>query len=145
MSVILALDVGDKRVGTALTDPNGRAARVHQTFNRARGQAEREILKLLAAEKVSKLVVGLPLSGSSQKTAQALKVENFCKRLTRRSKIEVIYVDEYLSSFEAEARLGRRPHKKLIDSQSALIILERYLAGEGMIVRENYSEGDKLK
>src|SRR5690606_38737197 len=59
--VVLALDVGEKRVGTALYDPKGKIARPHETFLRAKGAAERAILALITELGVETVVVGNPL------------------------------------------------------------------------------------
>lgn len=131
---LVALDVGDKRVGVAVADAESTMAFPHAVYPRAAGRAEREILSLLEKLTCSLLIVGLPLSEGGKKNEQCHKVERFCERLKKRSKVDVYYVDEYASSAEAESMLRARGRKLvgaggkgLIDAASAAIILQRYL------------------
>ena len=137
MARILALDIGDRRVGTALADSNGRHLHPHLTFDRLHGLAEKEIIKLVTEMEIRLIVVGLPLSENGQKNEQCSKVENFCRRLKRRIDAEIVYVDEYLSSVEAiellrlnpkRERIARR--KGTIDAVSASIILRSYFTAK---------------
>lgn len=135
--MLLALDVGDKRVGIAMAAEGSFMATPHSTLLRAGGKAERAILDLIAQHKVQHLVVGLPLSDSGEKNEQCLKVESFCRRLQKRVEIQIHFVDEYSSSYEAEEQLrrsgksGKRLKKEgLLDAASAAIILQTYLDAE---------------
>ena len=137
MSLLLALDVGDKRVGVAMAAAGSTIATPHATLLRAAGRAEREILALISRHKVERLIVGLPLSDSGEKNEQCLKVESFCRRLQKRIDIEIVFVDEYASSHEAEELLRRAGNsgkqlKKsgLLDAASAAIILQAYIDAE---------------
>ena len=134
--VVIGLDVGDVRVGVAASDPSGLIASPVGAFERAKGEAEKEILKLIHLKQIKTLVVGLPLNEQGEKTAQSIKTENFCRRLARRAAVEMIFVDEYLSSEEARDRLSvkrrRGPKQKgVIDAHSATIILQRFLNHRG--------------
>lgn len=136
--MLLGLDVGDKRVGTAIIDKSTGRARAFKTFDRANYAAEKAIIELIAEHQVKTLIVGLPLGAQLQETPQALKVKNFCRRLLKRVVIDIIYVDEYLTSEEAADKLGIRGKKMAmtarrrgdIDSMSAAIILEKYLKAQ---------------
>jgi putative holliday junction resolvase len=130
MTRLLALDVGDSRVGLAFSDESRTIATPHGVL--ARGKAEEEILKLVEKEGLKEIVVGLPLSETGGETDQSAKIRSFCRRLERRCKIEIIFVDEYLSTVEAWAeisRKGKRNSKKQakIDAVSAALILQTYL------------------
>lgn len=131
MASIIGLDIGDKRVGVAIAQEGAIVARPYVTYNRAQGEAEREILKLLHLESVSLIIAGLPLNQSDEMTLQGERTVNFCERLKKRSKVGIIYEDEYLSSREAQEVLGAsgrgRRRKAEIDQISAAIILQRYL------------------
>lgn len=136
--MILALDIGDKRVGTALSDEHEKFAYPHQTFNRAKGQAEEQILALLKEKNIGTLVVGIPLGEHSEKNEQCLKVESFSRRIIRRYPVTLEFVDEYGSSLEAAERLGYSGRKQratrqkgIIDSVSASIILQSFLDKKG--------------
>jgi len=144
MALVLGLDVGDRRIGTALADDAIRIATPHATFNRAQGRAEEAILQLVTERGLVRIVAGLPLNEDGTRSEQCLKVENFCRRLQRRLNIEVIFVDEYLSSFESEEllrtasprrRSGRNRAERergAVDAVSAQVILERYFSQMGV-------------
>lgn len=132
---ILALDVGDKRVGTAIVDSSTKRAIPFRTFTRAKYTAEQAIIETISQKEINLLVVGLPLDAQLRPTTQAEKIQNFCRRLLKRIDIKLIYVDEILSSEEAKERLKLSSKKKAmtarksgaIDSMSAAVILQRYL------------------
>ena len=132
VKAVLALDVGDKRVGTALLLPNTTFVIPHRCFQRANGQAEREILNIIAERSVKTVVVGMPYGRDGSKNEQCLRTERFCERLSRRASIEIAYVDEHLTSEEARSRLqeaGAGPvGREAIDCQAACLILEGYLS-----------------
>ncbi len=131
---ILGLDVGDKRVGVAVTDQGLLLAHPVATYERAAGKAEREIIAIIEARKVSTVVAGLPLSDDGEKNQQCEKVESFCRRLQKRVDVKLEFVDEYASSYEAEARLrsaGSRgkdmKRSGKLDAAAAVLILQSYL------------------
>lgn len=135
MPRILGLDVGDKRVGIALSDPSGSFATPHTTLQRAGGAAEEGILSLVKEHGVEILVVGLPLGAGGERNPQCEKVERFCRRLTKRAAIKIVFVDEHLSSEEARDRLrasGRSSFdKEEIDAAAAALILQAHLDAKG--------------
>ena len=101
----LGLDVGDKRVGVALSDPLLMLASPVGVFERGKHKAETRILQLLSQYQVTKVVIGLPLSEDGEEHAQCAKVRAFCRRLARRSNVEMTYVDEYATTLTAKERL----------------------------------------
>lgn len=134
MSRLIALDVGDVRVGVALSDERHLTATPYNVYKRGNSEAEKAILKLISEEAVDTVIVGLPLSVKGEETAQSRKVRKFCERLKKRADIKVVFEDEYLSSEEAKQRLSSkerkalREHKKgMLDSIAASIILQQYL------------------
>jgi putative Holliday junction resolvase len=136
----LGLDVGDVRVGVAALEHLAALPHPIATFQRANGEAEAEVLKLIAARKVERLVVGLPLGEQDERTPQCESVEKFCRRILRRAPtVQVAYVDEYASTITAEerfkeARAGRSSRRAKrserrghIDALAAVTILETYV------------------
>ncbi len=141
MAMHLSLDIGQARVGVALSDRDGRLARAYETFPRAQGRAESLILELLEEQKVGKIVIGLPLGEGGQYTEQCEDVARFARRLSRRTDLPLIFVDEYLSSERAKKRLDIQGSptqeirkKGVIDAQAASIILQEFLDGIAKVV-----------
>ncbi len=134
---VLALDVGDVRVGLALSDLSGMLASPYKTVLRAKGTAQKEILKLVKEHGIRVIVVGLPLDESNQRTKQCLSIENFCRRLERRIPAKFVFVDEYSSTLEAseikrarhESR-NKKSSKSDLDALSAAVLLQSYLDGK---------------
>lgn len=131
---ILSLDVGEKRVGVALCPSGTLAIEPLRALKRGGGEAERVVLELIVTHAVDLVVAGLPLDARDQLTEQCENVQRFCRRVQKRSGVEVEYQDEYLSSEEAKEYLGlsgREAREKRssgeIDSISAMIILRRFL------------------
>lgn len=140
MIEILALDIGTKRVGTAVYDDTTRVARPYKMFARARGVAESGVLELIASETPSIIVAGMPFNEDGSRSLQCDDVESFCRRLERRSSITVEYVDEYGSSAEARELLlhntgkikaAKQRASGEVDCLAAKIILDLYLAMTG--------------
>ena len=134
MERILALDLGDERIGVALSDSLGLSARGLCTLRRSDGGAEKKIISLIKQYDIKHLVLGLPLDEQGRETKQCLKIRNFGRRLLKRLDVSIHYVDEFGSSQAAKdiLNLPRNPsieHRKrgLIDSASAAIILQDYL------------------
>jgi putative holliday junction resolvase len=132
---IVSLDVGERRVGVARCLEGARHVEPYRAFPRGGGRAEQEIIKLINELPATLLVVGSPLSAAGARTPQCEKIEAFCRRITRRVSIELVYEDEYLSSEEAIEQLNFSPadiqrHRNsgVIDTVSASIILKRYLS-----------------
>lgn len=133
---ILALDIGAKRIGVAVSDELGLLATPRTViFRRSTEAALDEIVRLAQAEEASLVVVGLPISLDGQLHSQAQTVQRFGERLRRRLEalqIPLVYADEMLSTVRAEERLraaGVRPQRirERIDAEAAAVILEEYL------------------
>ncbi len=136
---ILGLDAGDRRIGVAISDPNRSFALPLRSIF-ADGAEVEAIQRLIAAEEVSELVVGLPLSLSGEDSAQTGRVREFAAQLEARLQLPVHLWDERLSTHEAESRTeegshvrGRRrssrraPPPADTDALAASIILQAYL------------------
>lgn len=136
---ILSLDVGDKKIGVAVSDPFGMTAQPVTTILRKQFKKDCEtIFQLIQEWSVAKIVVGLPLDLNCQEGPQAKKVRFFfdgLKKILEEKKCPVAMelFDESFSSQEAEAVLleadmGRKKRKRVIDKLAAILILQNYLA-----------------
>ena len=130
---ILGLDVGDRRIGLAISDPNGQVAVPLRTLHRtAQDGAVDAIAALVAEENVVAIVVGLPLRLDGTAGSQAESVEEFVRQLLPAVNVPVTLWDERLSTVQAEQLLRRdglpsRKGKAEQDSLAAAIILQGYL------------------
>jgi len=126
---VLGLDVGDKRIGVAVSDPEGRMAWGIEVVRRRGKRADlTEILRLARENEAERIVVGLPLSMDGSVGPQAQKTLAFCQALSRRASVPVETWDERLSSVAAERLMTetgtRRAEKKeKSDMVAAAIIL----------------------
>lgn len=133
MMRIMALDVGSKRIGVALSDPLRITAQGLQTFQRTTLEEDiRGLWKLMDEHEVSQLVVGLPKNMDGSVGFKAEEVQQFIADLTAERPMEVIWVDERLTTVSAErtlleADVSRAKRKKVIDKMAAVIILQSYL------------------
>jgi len=131
--IALALDVGERRIGLALSDPSGLLATPLATIQRTQEPADvDEVLRLAEEHDVEKMVVGLPLELSGRRGPQAGRVMAFARALIGRTELPVETVDERYSTVEAERRLrdsGVEPSKDRarLDAAAAAVILESYL------------------
>jgi len=128
---ILALDVGRRRIGIAISDPLAITARPHSTILRNR-EAPAKIASIIQEMEVGQLIVGLPLHLSGAEGEQAADVRAFVQKLAERTSIPIEYRDERLTTVEAEQRLWDkrgdwRKRKKEIDAVAASVILQDYL------------------
>lgn len=129
----LGLDVGSKRIGIAGCDRTGLIASGITTVHRTSFERDVEQIRQIIQERdVEILVVGLPYSMDGSLGFQARHVQKFTRRLTAILKLPVEYVDERLTSYQAEQMLiaeKRSPsrNKELIDRKAAALILQQWL------------------
>ncbi|HJQ08976.1 MAG TPA: Holliday junction resolvase RuvX [Candidatus Saccharimonadales bacterium] len=126
---ILALDIGEKRVGVALTSMAARLPHPLTTMERS-NRIFKDIQELIDKHAAMALVVGLPRGLDGQHTAQTGAVEQFVTDLKQIVRIPVYWQDEAVTSRQAEAELLQRgkPYKKGdIDALSATYILEDFV------------------
>jgi putative Holliday junction resolvase len=129
----LGLDVGKKRVGVAGCDGTGLIATGLTTIERTSFNKDVEQLRKLVEEREAKiLVVGLPYSMDGTLGFQARQVQKFAQRISAALELPVEYVDERLTSLEAEQQLKERKQfssrdKGQIDRLAAAIILQQWL------------------
>lgn len=130
---ILALDVGKKRIGLAISDELGFAALGLETLHRTRIRKDLEKFSQIVADyHVGTLLVGHPLHMSGDESRQGQFTKEFAERLRAHVGLPVIFWDERLTSAEAErlmreAGAGLERRKKAIDQMAAILLLESYM------------------
>ena len=131
---IVALDVGDARIGVAICDELGLTTRGVGVVRRQGGVRDLDAIARLLAPLVPKLiVVGLPVNMDGTEGPQASKVRRFAARLGEHTGLAIELWDERLTTVEAESLLretGTARHKRrsLVDQVAAAGILRSYLA-----------------
>ena len=145
---IMALDVGDVRIGIAMTDLLRIIASPYQSFTRTENEeADLKYFASLAKEKsVYLIVVGLPLNMDGTEGARAITCREFGQKLSGFTDAEIVFWDERLSTVEAEGYLiqegkSRKDRKKVIDSIAAQIILESYMKNKEFKMKDDKFEG----
>ncbi len=129
----LGLDVGKKRIGVAGCDGLGLIASGLTTINRGAFVADLQKFQSLVADRtVQILVVGLPHSRNGDLGVQAQQVQKYAEKLAQALQLPLEYVDERLTSVEAEEQLKAQKlfnsrDRGLIDRQAATIILQQWL------------------
>ena len=138
---IMALDVGDKRVGIAFSDPTGTLATPFGATERGVKTSDdiAEILRLAEREGAGEIVVGMPYTLAGERGAQAGKTAAFVRELRGMADIPVATVDERLSTAQANRllrespssgrRKPRRDNRARVDASAAAVILQGYLDG----------------
>lgn len=132
---VAAIDYGMARIGLAVADELGLLAHP-RPFVAAKppARALSEILRFVRQERVTQLLVGLPLNMDGSEGIAARRVRKFAQGLEEKVRIPIELVDERLSTVEAQARLhaagkSEKSSRTLIDSASAAILLQSWLDG----------------
>jgi len=129
----LGLDIGDRWIGVALSDPGGILASPFGIIERIDdGQAIAAVIDIINKQQVGIIVVGLPLSLDGSLSGQAEKVNDFAQKLIEQVKTPVEFRDERLTTVMAQrlkrASGGKKGRGKTRDdSQAAALILQSYL------------------
>ena len=130
---VMALDVGEKKIGVAISDALLLTAQARPTLRRKDLKSDLSTLGRLAEEnEVHEIVVGNPLHMSGKESLQSEKVAKFAKELRSALNLPVVFWDERLTSFAAEQHLEEmglnwRQRREHIDKIAAMIILQGYL------------------
>ena len=133
-SRVMALDYGERKIGVALSDALQMISYPYKTIDRKKTPNYiGEIKNIIENKEVGSIVVGYPISMSSQETKQTKITMDFINELKNKISIEVFKYDERLSSKEAVRYLQNQNiktghNKEKIDQISASIILEQFLA-----------------
>jgi putative Holliday junction resolvase len=132
----MALDVGDRRIGMAITDALGVTVQGRPTLRRRTLERDIEqIRQVIQDEEVEEVVVGHPLHMDGASSPQSQKIEKFVESLRDAIGVRVVLWDERLTSFAAEQHLEElgldwRARRKHVDEVAAILILEDYKGGQ---------------
>jgi putative Holliday junction resolvase len=130
---VLGLDVGDRRIGVAMSDPIGLTAQPLATIDRADGHDGLEAIRALVERHgVARIIVGLPLTMRGEPGPQAKKVIAFADRLRQRLSLPVELLDERLTTLQGarsllETGASSRKRRAVIDQVAAQLILQQFL------------------
>ncbi len=130
---ILAIDYGDKKVGLALSDPMKIIAKPYKTImNNSKESLLNDINQVIELKDVNEIVVGLPKTLKNTYSEQTYKVKDFIDYITKSLDINIVVVDERLSSIEAKKSLINQGiktgyNKKDVDMTAAALFLQNYL------------------
>lgn len=126
---LLALDVGEKRIGLALGDSDVRIAVPFGYIERTEDSLVR-LVEVILEHDIATVVIGYPRNQSGEPTHQTTLVIDFADELKKtETGVEIEFQDESLTSVEAERRLGQVKDRGEIDAEAASIILQDYLEG----------------
>ena len=136
----LAIDLGSRRVGFALSDQGGRFATPYEVFQvTSPAQAGDRAIQIIDREGIERIVLGLPLNMDDSVGPAARQAISWGRELSQRSGKPVVFVDERLSSFEAEQglierkrggeKITRKRKKEQLDALAAAGFLQAFLDG----------------
>ena len=130
---VLGLDLGERRIGIALSDGLGLTAQPLTVLTRTNARSDLQVIQQLATQHdVGTIVLGLPLTMRGEHGTQAKQASAFAQTLHQTTRIPVELVDERLTTVQGERALletgtSRRKRKRLIDQVAAQLILQQYL------------------
>ena len=130
---IIALDIGDVRVGIAVSDPTGTIAQPLDVYKRVGyGPDSRYVKQLCDTWQTDRVLCGLPLNMDGSEGFQAQKVRDFAAQLEKQG-LRVSFQDERMTTVIAEdvligGNVHRADRKKYVDKLAATVILEQWLA-----------------
>lgn len=130
---IIGLDIGEKRIGVAVSDPSGVVATPLAVLDAARTLGDgRELQRLVDDYEAEELLVGLPLTMEGAEGPQAARIRIVAQRLGELVGLPVVYLDERLSSKEASRRMretgaSEKAQRGSKDMIAASIVLQAYL------------------
>lgn len=134
---VLALDVGSKRIGVAVSDPLGITAQGLETIQRQNKRKDMEALgRLLKDYEIREVVVGLPLRLSGAEGTQSEKMRRFASELELHFGVTVHLWDERWTSTEAnrllrETELSIQKRGRAVDRMAAILILQSWMEARG--------------
>lgn len=133
---LIGLDIGEKRVGVAISDPTARVATPLKVLDGPPSADTRALRRLLDDYETTVVVVGLPLTLAGEEGPQAARIRQEAALIAERLAVRVVFQDERLSSAEAkrvmgEAGLSEKQKRGSVDMVAAAILLQAYLDGDG--------------
>ncbi|MBQ8618655.1 MAG: Holliday junction resolvase RuvX [Clostridia bacterium] len=145
---IVALDVGDRRIGIAVSDPLGITAQPLETYTRVGyGPDARHIAQIAKQYETDQILCGLPRNMDGTQGFQVEKVREFASKLEAQG-LSVVYYDERMTTMLAEgalleANMRREDRKKKVDMVAAVVILQSYLDANAPVPDYVDSEEDE--
>lgn len=135
MDRILGIDYGEARTGIAITDALGITAQGLETItsNGSDKAILRRLAEIIEQYQVKKIVIGNPINMDGTESKRSLETKNFIHKLKSRfNKIEIISVDERLTTVEAYKtmnmlNINKNKKRQIVDTISAVYILENYI------------------
>ncbi len=130
---IMSMDVGNKRIGIAVSDPLGITAQGLDTIVRTNKDADiKKVGELIQTYQPDKIVIGLPKNMNGSIGEQGTRTQKFGELLESTFSIEVVYWDERLTTVSAtraliDGNVRRDKRKKQVDKLAAVLILQSYL------------------
>ena len=131
----MGLDLGDKTIGVALSDPFFITAQAYLTIKRKKTSLDIEkLLEIVEEKDINLIVIGLPKNMNNTLGPQAMKVISFVDLLKKETDIDIKYQDERMTTIQSDKVLTdmsvrRENKKKYIDKIAASFILQTYLDG----------------
>ena len=133
---VMGLDMGERRIGVALSDSLGLTAQRLTVIERRSIEQDLDVVAaLVATHHVERIIVGLPLTLRGEQGIQADKVTTFAKQLRQHVPVPVEFLDERLTTVQGQRALrlmgtSSRKQKQIIDQVAAQLILQHYLDGQ---------------
>jgi putative Holliday junction resolvase len=130
----MALDVGERRIGVAISDPLGVNAAPLEVIEGLDPAGLRHYVEEMSRQGVGLVVIGLPLTTRGEEGRQARVTREYARAIEEIEGIEVVLWDERFSTVEAERRLreaGRSLKGRKVDAEAAAVILQSYLEYAG--------------
>ena len=133
MGRVMALDIGDKRIGIALSDPMKIIASPFDTLKRVEIKGDiNKIVKMIEENDVETVVCGRPKKLDNTDSLQTVKAREFADTLREKTAAKVVMTDERLTTVSAErvlleADVSRGKRREVIDKLAAAVILQSYL------------------
>ena len=138
MKRYICLDIGDKRIGIAVSDPLGSMALPYDTLHRKNFNEDLKTIAEIAKNRGADVIVcGLPVNFDGSKSEQTLKTESFIEELKKVTAIAVEVQDERFTTREAHRvliseNMRREKRKMHVDAVAATFILEDYMRKQNM-------------
>jgi putative holliday junction resolvase len=130
MARSLGLDIGNRRIGVAISDTLKVIARPVEVVDRKQSDAIKRIVTVVREQQVDEIVIGYPWNTDGTVGAQARIVEHFTELLRKQTGVRIVYCDERYSTGEAREIIDTKKRKDQTqhdDAIAAAIILQRYL------------------
>jgi putative Holliday junction resolvase len=131
---MMGLDIGERRVGVAMSDPLGVSAFPLEVLEKVDPVGLRGYVEEKARQGVEVVVIGLPLNRKGEEGEQARRTREYARAVEELEGVEVVLWDERLSTVEAQRKLkeaGRSLKGRKVDAEAAAVILESYLDFSG--------------